>query len=567
MVDAYLFLDTLPIPESLQVYFRSLGAIFFQNYLLSGIVITIGLLLYSRIAFSLSLLGFFSAYFYYQIIGANIHELSYSFIGFNFILTAIAIGGFFLIPSVYSFLWTLLLIPLLSLLAISSHQVFQFLSLPILSLPFNIVVLLFLYGMKFRYNYLSKPQLVLSQQFSPEKNLYSWQNYHQRFGGAKGISLSLPFFGEWKVTQGHNGVYTHKDKWRHAWDFEIVDELNKPYKNNGIQPEDYYCFGMPVAAPGDATVEYVQDGVDENSIGAINTAQNWGNTIVLRHAPDLFTQLSHLKLNSIKVVKGQYVKKGEILAQCGNSGRSPIPHLHFQVQTTPYIGSNTFNFPLSNYLSHNPGLAVTFNEWTIPQENEIISNVTTNQALMKAFSFLAGQKLEFSVAENGLPKPNCAFDVKIDFYGYTYLECREYGAKAYFHQNNSLFYFTHYEGSKKSMLFLFYLAAYKIILCYHKKLIINDRYSVPTISGGLIAGLHDFVSPFTQFIRGSYRLSYLRHHDLLNDSEILLQGKAAKHIFGRTTTIGRFSFKISGKGIEEFRFHDNNRQISLREIV
>ncbi|MCK7534439.1 MAG: urea transporter [Marinilabiliales bacterium] len=93
------------------IYFRSLGAIFFQYHLFPGLLIAIGLLIYSRIAFTLSLLGFYAAYAFYQLVGADMTTLSYSYIGFNFILTAIAIGGFFIIPSWYSFLWVILLTP------------------------------------------------------------------------------------------------------------------------------------------------------------------------------------------------------------------------------------------------------------------------------------------------------------------------------------------------------------------------------------------------------------------------------------------------------------------------
>lgn len=96
-----IFLDT---------YFKSLGAIFFQHNILAGIIIFIGLIYASRIAFSLSFLGFLVGYLFYHFLGANISELHYSFIGFNFILSAISLGGFFTIPSKKSYLLILSLI-------------------------------------------------------------------------------------------------------------------------------------------------------------------------------------------------------------------------------------------------------------------------------------------------------------------------------------------------------------------------------------------------------------------------------------------------------------------------
>ena len=68
----------------------------------------------------------------------------YSYIGFNYILTSIAVGGFFIIPSKRSYLWVILLIPIVAMITISLSRVFTLFSLPIYSLPFNLVVLLFL---------------------------------------------------------------------------------------------------------------------------------------------------------------------------------------------------------------------------------------------------------------------------------------------------------------------------------------------------------------------------------------------------------------------------------------
>jgi murein DD-endopeptidase MepM/ murein hydrolase activator NlpD len=209
---------------------------------------------------------------------------------------------------------------------------------------------MFLYILKFREKNHYNPELVAVQHFSPEQNLYSQQNYKTRFDVSAWIELTLPVMGEWKVTQGHNGEHTHREDWRHAWDFEIFDDEGHNFGNNGLEPKDYYCFGKPVLAPADGLVQEIQDGIPDNPIGEMNLGSNWGNTIVIKHAENLYTKLSHLKIGSIKVYKGTWVKRGEIIAHCGNSGRSAVPHLHFQVQSDPFIGSKTKDYPLANYL-------------------------------------------------------------------------------------------------------------------------------------------------------------------------------------------------------------------------
>jgi urea transporter len=84
LVNQYHQLSNWDIPVSLSIYLKSLGAIFFQYNILGGLLIAIGLLIYSRISFVLSLIGFYTAFYFYQFIGGNINELSYNFIGFNF---------------------------------------------------------------------------------------------------------------------------------------------------------------------------------------------------------------------------------------------------------------------------------------------------------------------------------------------------------------------------------------------------------------------------------------------------------------------------------------------------
>ena len=62
--------------------------------------------------------------------------------------------------------------------------------------------------------------------------------------------------------------------------------------------------------PADGIVEEIIDHVEDNEIGGNNTLQNWGNSIVIKHAEGLYTKLSHLKKHSFKTTKGAYVKKG-----------------------------------------------------------------------------------------------------------------------------------------------------------------------------------------------------------------------------------------------------------------
>jgi hypothetical protein len=93
--------------------------------------------------------------------------------------------------------------------------------LNIYSLPFNIVVISFLYVLKLRKN-LGEPKEVLIQHHSPEHNLYHNLSGKGRFKNFRPITISLPVFGKWNINQAHNGRHTHRGEWKEAWDFVLL---------------------------------------------------------------------------------------------------------------------------------------------------------------------------------------------------------------------------------------------------------------------------------------------------------------------------------------------------------
>ena len=56
----------------------------------------------------------------------------------------------------------------------------------------------------------------------------------------------------------------------------------------------------------------------------------YGNMIEVDHGGDLITRYAHASKLLVKV--GQFVRRGDKLAEVGNSGRSTGPHLHFEVR-------------------------------------------------------------------------------------------------------------------------------------------------------------------------------------------------------------------------------------------
>ncbi|CAM4279567.1 M23 family metallopeptidase [Lacicoccus alkaliphilus] len=144
----------------------------------------------------------------------------------------------------------------------------------------------------------------------------------------------LPFTGEWFVLWGGannfvNYHYPHKHQ-RYAYDF-IRKEGGMAHSGDPDDLNAYYAYSSPVTAPAAGKVVRVLEGIADNAPFEMNTDAPEGNAIIIEHANKEYSLLAHLRNRSILVEAGDEVSAGEMIAQCGNSGASDTPHLHFHV--------------------------------------------------------------------------------------------------------------------------------------------------------------------------------------------------------------------------------------------
>jgi len=552
------FIDGFPLRDILHLYFRSLSAIFFQYNDLAGAVIAFALLLHSRMSFALTVYGFVIGYLFYYYLEGDFTPLVYSYIGFNFMLTAIALGGFFIVPSAKSHLLLLFVVPVTALLLSALHTVFSYFRLPLFSLPFNIIVVLMIGVLHMRFKSAGL-QLVTLQQYSPEQNHYKSIYYQKRFQGQTYVHLFLPFIGEWYISQGHEGNITHKEGWKYAWDFDVRNNEGKTYKDPGIDVEDYYCYDLPVLAPGYGWVVKVMDGISDNLIKDVNLEQNWGNTVIIKHAEGLYSKLSHLKPYSIKVQEGDYVRTGELVASCGSSGRSPEPHLHYQLQATPYIGSQTLRYPLAYYLEKQED-SFSFHSFDYPAEGITVRNIVTTPLLANAFGFIAGRTLEWNIADGEKSRTE-RWEVYVDSYNRQYIFCRETKSVAYFVNDGTLFYFTDYYGRKNNFLYRFYLACHKVLLGCYKGVSVNDWLLPESFFNPAIRSVQDFVAPFYHFLEGFYSFSFLEADDYLDPRFIKVGTTSQGRFFGHAVKKTQSEIVIGEAGVESVKIISGNKEL------
>ena len=556
LVNFVMFMEKLEMPLLVSTFFRALSSLYFQNNILAGFIIAAGILIHSRIIFSLIIVGFLSAYFFNNIVMAHPDGMNYYLMGGNFILVSVAVGGFFTVPSVHSYVWAIISVPITFLFVMALGRISGQWNLPVYSMPFCMTVLSLLYFFSLKTQ---KGRIVLTplQLYSPEKNLYNYLNNKERLLNANSIRLQLPFIGSWFVSQAYDGDITHKGDWGKALDFIIVDNELKSFDKYPLHPENFYCYGKPVLAPADGLVQLIDDGIDDNEIGKINQQQNWGNTMVIKHADNLFTKLSHLKKFSFKVKEGDYVRQGDIVASCGNSGRSPEPHLHFQVQTTPHVGSKTFAFPFAHYALNKVG-KLSVKEFSVPQETEIVYNTTSNDSLQQAFEFLPG----YNLLVNAQGMEEGKWEVFTDAYNQSYIYCHHSKSFAYFKRNEKLFYFTSFDGDRNSLLYYFYLACYKIYLSTDPFVTATDKFPLQLAKNTLLKWLQDFVSPFFIFSRLHYEsLNVATSTDFL-DSTFSIQSKQVLQFLSVKKVTYQFEIIIKDNKISTFSFQRNGKKIN-----
>ncbi|MBV6645720.1 MAG: M23 family metallopeptidase [Cyclobacteriaceae bacterium] len=77
--------------------------------------------------------------------------------------------------------------------------------------------------------------------------------------------------------------------------------------------------GTPVYATGDGKVKFTRSSIS-----------GYGKQIEIDHGFGYITKYAHL--DQFLVKKGQKIKRGDLIAYSGNSGKSTAPHLHYEVK-------------------------------------------------------------------------------------------------------------------------------------------------------------------------------------------------------------------------------------------
>ncbi len=483
-----LAMAALPGPELIDTFLRSLGAIFFQPHWTAGALVLLALLLWSRIAVVHALVGFAVAVFADQYVFTFPTDFVHLYVGFNFIMTAVALGGIYYVPGPASMLLAAGGSLACGLASVGLINLLQPVGLPVLALPFNATVLLILYALGQR-TLEAQPRKVDFIAGSPEDNLNHYRTRVLRFRTGLPIRLRLPVRGTWVVTQGHDGEHTHQGPWRHGLDFEVADRSGERHRGTGQALQDWLCYRLPVVSPAIGTVVKVVDGLPDMPVGTVDETSNWGNVVVIQHGLGIFSLMAHLSPGSIEVVEGQVVTAGQAVAKVGSSGRSPVPHLHMQLQGTPTIGDPTIPIEFHDVVVHTDDGA-ELQAQRVPEQGDRLRNLVRKKAIADLLDLPAGGRVRVRVECDGEEHEEELVS-DIDLLGARSLWSPDRDARLWFAASGESFVVFDHVGPRNGALFALYAAMAKVPLDEAGALRWTDHLNPRRLASNPLAWLRD----------------------------------------------------------------------------
>jgi len=445
-------------------YLKSLGAILFMPNEVSGLVISALLLYYSRILFLLSFAGFSLGVILFGLFTGSIETASQDISSFNYLLIAMALGGVFNIPSLKSYFIAFTGVAMATLIASAGQVFWSQYGLPIFTLPFTLITLSFIYALTI----LKYPLKTEAYIGSPEDNLDYFISNKNRFP-PDSITISLPFLGTWYCWQGFNGSWTHRGFNQYAYDFVICDATEKTYTNQGIYLTDYYCYGKEVLSPVNGRIIRIVNHLADNVIGSIDSINYWGNEVLIQDNRGFFIKIAHFANASITVVEGQTVYVGTLLGLCGNSGNSPQPHIHIQVQE-----SELFNAPTTPFIFVNYAQDEKYNTAGLPEVKKHIYHCHFDLFYDQLTNFVLDDIYQYEVFFKNQKIDQLIITVKMADSLTTYFATDQ--AQLYFGKQYGNFYMYSYYGSDP-YLKLIYLALSTMPISFVPNLKWQDKIS------------------------------------------------------------------------------------------
>jgi urea transporter/murein DD-endopeptidase MepM/ murein hydrolase activator NlpD len=547
-VDSFYSFEGLNIhqlPIMLQGLFKTTGTLLFMPYDLPGIFILIILAFNSLISFIILIVSYYVGTCCLALLKGSFAHAFSNLAAFNFLLIGIALGGIFLIPSRRSYLIAIIGVFVSVFILDAASVVWSIFRIPVFTLPFNVVVLLFIYV----FRQIGFPYMNDYIQDIPEKSLTYYLNYSLRFDRLTPQPF-LPFLGTWTVYQSFDDQWTHQGSWKYAYDFVITDDNNQAYCNQGLSLSDYYCFGKPVLSPVEGTVVDLFMGLKDCPIGAVDKNHNWGNYMIIYSVYGYYVEISHFQEKSNKVKIGDTVKPGTVLGNCGNSGYSPQPHIHIQVQYWPNIGSFTSSFYFSNCIDQNRTICMD----GVLEKGMKVKPMTFSRKRNQVLTFILDDSFTFKLIINGKEIKTIQITVRMDTDGSYFFHIDGSNDRLYFGIEQHRFICYRFIGKKHSPL-SYIFAALPIL-----PIITQRDIQWSSILPGNVLGPVGRIQTLLQSL--DHRIHQVKgEYSLLQDNQCV----SGRIMFKRQEIKTKLTFHET-KGFQELHVHFPKKHVELVRI-
>jgi len=393
------------LPFVVTAFLRSMGTILFLPNVWTGLAVTGAILVWSRVAMINALAGYAGGILIVKLLEACGLQWLGWFAGHNYLLAGMALGAVYFVPSWGSLTLAFVAGAIAALHAAAVQHFLRGSGWEYLPLPYLLTIWGMLCAMRLREK--TGALLPAREAYdSPEAAAAALAIANARFPHRHATHVLLPTAREVTVTQGFDGQLSHRGSWRHALDFEVHDTAGRPCPpgcDNDLA--NYYTQRLEVRAPGSGEVLRVIDGVHDNAPGGCNFAQNWGNHLILRLDYGGIIKLAHFMQNGILVKAGQRVTAGDLLGYCGNSGRSPVPHIHLHAQTGADTGAPTAPFCLTNFFTRTEaGPRWSFAD--VPHVGDRIAPATPAPAVLDMLAHFSPGTATYRITTTGHAAPD-----------------------------------------------------------------------------------------------------------------------------------------------------------------
>lgn len=393
-------------------FFSTIGGLLLVPYSLIGALVFIGIFFASRYLALLAISGY--------VVGAlTLYFLGYHFLiiesGYNCILTALAIGGIFMIPGLFSFFTALCGSALTSVFIVSLYKLLFPLQLPLLVLPFLLSSYFLLGGLSYR-SAKNRAILNLDNPISPE---LSSEQY--RLNKARGLYLNSIFIDH---------------KFLHEWQVA---------SNNSINPIYFICLESSklteptLHAPVNGSVIELRDS-DKDNYQKTTIDEHWGNLILLRDYSGAYILLSFLQAGTVKTQLNQWVSVGQAIANYGKQSSGEYLY-NIQVQTGVRTTSKKIDYHLTNVLISNENSLKYYKLFYYPVVGDHITSAEPCNELANAINLLPGLTLNYAVTHNNEAEKRMMLQTGIPVYGGTRLYAAKDKSMAYEKSTNTIVFY------------------------------------------------------------------------------------------------------------------------------